>query len=310
MEISVAICTWNREELLKKTLSNLCDLFIPEGISWELLIVNNNSTDNTEKTIDSFKNDLPIESHFEPKPGLSNARNKAVDKAKGNYIIWTDDDVLVDSNWLASYVQAFQRYPQASVFGGPISPWFEGTPPKWLQNGWHYIQPSYAIRELGEEAFAFKSTIPSKFPFGANFAVRMDIQKQIRYNPDLGLKERKRILGEETDVIKSILTSGKTGWWVPDAKVKHWLPASRQTLSYIREYYEGAGRMEAVKENWVDCVKVFGYPRWLFRQLLYNTCLFIFAFLQLKKDWVVHYRDIWRIIGKLREYKCKVDSDK
>lgn len=304
MKISVAICTWNRESLLQKTLSNLCDILLHSNLSWELIIVNNNSTDNTEEVIKRYKNSLPIKYAFEPKPGLSNARNKAVEKADGDYIVWIDDDVLVESNWLSSYIEAFSRHPEAVVFGGPISPWFEGNPPKWLLDGWQYIQSSYAIRDLGQKEFSFNSTNTSLFPYGANFAIKTNVQKQYSYNPELGLKAGKIIVGEETVMIQNILDSGNTGWWVPDAKVKHWLPSDRQTLIYLRRYYVGTGQTEAIKDCRKDDIRFLGYPRWLFRQLLTVSGHLIFSALSFKNDWIIHYINFWKIIGKFKGYKA------
>ncbi len=190
MKISVAICTWNREGLLKKTLEQFCQLFIPDNVEWELIIINNNCTDNTNAVIELFKPHLPIKFFFEAEPGLSNARNKAIDMASGDYILWTDDDVLVNEMWLSAYVDAFRRHPNAALFGGPISPWFEGTPPKWLKHNWHLMQAAYAIRNLGKEEFKFESTDTSRYPFGANFAVKKIVQTRFKYDPNLGLKSR------------------------------------------------------------------------------------------------------------------------
>nr|WP_321399877.1 glycosyltransferase [uncultured Desulfobacter sp.] len=299
MKINIAICTWNRDTLLQKTLERLCHIIVPEGISWELIIINNNSTDNTDNVIEQFKADLPIKRYFEGEPGLSNARNKAIDMATGDYIIWTDDDVLVDDRWLAAYVDAFLRYPEAAVFGGPISPWFEGIPPKWLNDNWHYIQASYAIRELGHTEFPLKSFEPSRFPYGANFAIKKDVQQQFRFDPDLGLKAGKIIVGEETTVIQSILASGETGWWIPDAKVTHWLPKKRQTLSYIMKYYWGLGKTEALKIDPKKDRCLLGCPLWLFRQLLTNITMLSLLFLTLNNRWIVYFRRFWKTVGKI-----------
>lgn len=93
---SVAICTWNRAALLRQTLENMTKLLIPPGVEWELLVVNNNCSDATDEVIDSFSARLPIRRVFEAKPGLSNARNAAVRQARGEYVLWTDDDICVE----------------------------------------------------------------------------------------------------------------------------------------------------------------------------------------------------------------------
>ena len=132
MLVTVAICTWNRGKLLDQTLTQLRHLRIPEGVTWELLVVNNNCTDDTDAVIARHERHLPLRRLFEPKQGHSNARNCAVDHARGEYLIWTDDDVTVCREWLQVYEAAFEAHPEAAFFGGPIRPRFEGNPPRWL----------------------------------------------------------------------------------------------------------------------------------------------------------------------------------
>ena len=116
VSVTVAICTWNRAPLLDRTLVEMRKLRIPPGVEWELLVMNNNCTDNTDQVIARHADHLPIRRLFEPKQGLSNARNCTVRAAEGEFLLWTDDDVLVDPKWLESYVDAVQRWPTASVF--------------------------------------------------------------------------------------------------------------------------------------------------------------------------------------------------
>ena len=241
MLVTVAICTWNRAELLANTLRKFTELSLPNQDQWELIVVNNNSTDSTDDVLLSFKNKLPLRRIFESKPGLSNARNSAVREARGDYIIWTDDDVLVDSDWLSSYIRAFKQFPDAAVFGGPIKPWFEGVPPAWLLNSWNLVSSAFAARDFGEKTISF-DVAEGRLPFGANYGIRMKEQKAFLYDPELGLKEENIVLGEEIKVIKAILISGGEGWWVPDAKVLHWIPKKRQSFDYLKKYFIGKGR--------------------------------------------------------------------
>jgi glycosyltransferase involved in cell wall biosynthesis len=207
---------------------------------WELIVVNNNSTDHTENVLDSFVNRLPLRRMFEPVPGLSNARNRAVRHATGEYVVWTDDDVLVDQNWLVAYRRAVDRWPDAAVFGGPVHPSFEGIPPPWLGTFWRNVAVAFAARELGDEPFEL---IPgNNLPFGPNFMVRTKEQHEFPYHPNLGRRQEAGALGEETDVITAILQSGRRGWWVPDAQVQHWIPKERQNIHYLRSYYTLLGK--------------------------------------------------------------------
>lgn len=263
MKITVAICTWNRCALLKKTLEQVSRLAIPIGVEWELLVVNNNSSDATHDVLTTFASRLPLRVVLESKPGLSNARNRAVREATGSYILWTDDDVLVDKDWLAAYCEAFQRYPDSAIFAGNIKPWFEGKPPEWLERVWPEVATAYASRDIGEKAFPLTRDV---LPFGANFAVRSSEQRKYLYDPDLGVRPDSIIGGEETTVIKNMLADGVTGWWVPAARVRHHIPAARQTISYLRRYFKGYGEYCAVENADPNEARLFGMPRWIMRE--------------------------------------------
>jgi glycosyltransferase involved in cell wall biosynthesis len=130
--ITVAVCSWNRSKSLRNTLLSLQPLTIPPAINWEVRIVDNNWTDDTDDVFEQFANRLPIRLLHEKQQGLSNARNCAIAAANGDYILWTDDDVIVDPNWLIAYTNAALTWPKAALFGGPIKLRLEENPPAWL----------------------------------------------------------------------------------------------------------------------------------------------------------------------------------
>jgi glycosyltransferase involved in cell wall biosynthesis len=262
---TVAICTWNRASLLFQTLGRLTRLERPDA-PWELIVVNNHSTDQTECVLDAFMSRLPLRRVFEAEAGLSHARNAAIRHATGDYLVWTDDDALVDKDWLCAYERAIKRWPDAAVFGGPVRPRFEGTPPVWLAATWREVPAAFAIRELGTDPVELDGK--KKIPYGINFVVRMREQRQFSYDPNLGRKHGAGLLSEETEVIRAILTSGGTGWWVPDALVEHWIPKKRQSIRYLRSYYALAGRTDYRRHPPPPphTPMLWGRPRWLWRQ--------------------------------------------
>ena len=115
MFVTVGICTFNRAESLRRALDSLVAIRVPNDLAWEIVIVNNNSTDCTDEIIGEYIGRLPVRREFEPRPGKSNALHRAIDVAKGDYIIWIDDDVVVDAGWLTAYADAFWRWPEAAV---------------------------------------------------------------------------------------------------------------------------------------------------------------------------------------------------
>jgi GT2 family glycosyltransferase len=180
-----------------------------------------------------------------PVPGLSHARNCAVREARGQYLCWADDDVLLDRGWLAAYVSAFRRHPDAALFGGCILPLLDRPVPHWVRaslGGWH-LQFAFAHRETG--AIVPIAHGRDQLPWGANYAVRAAEQRRLVYDPQLGLSPGLCRLGEECDLAFRMLQQGASGWWVPDAGVRHVIARDRQTHAYVQSYYAKMARTAA-----------------------------------------------------------------
>ncbi len=246
MLVSVAICTYNRANLLNQTLTSMRELVIPSHTAWELIIVNNNCTDTTDQVITKHQAHLPIRRLFEPQQGKTFALNCACQAAEGDYIIWTDDDVLVEPDWVAHYIEAFEQWPESTLFGGPVKPLMAGNPPGWLldtlTNPW--VGAVYAAIDLGSKPIRLNL---GKEPYGVNWAVRSEKQKKYLYDTDLGPRPETKIGYEETNVIQRMFADGLEGRWVPKALVTHFIPESRQTIQYIRWYHRGQGEYKALQ---------------------------------------------------------------
>jgi len=249
MDMTVAICTRNRAGSLDRALASVARMAVPGGVAWELIVVDNNSSDATAKIIEKYRGALPIRGEFEARPGLSNARNRAVKGAKGAYILWTDDDVVVDSGWLSAYGDAFLRWPQAVVFGGKVLPQLDEPVPKWLSECYPLVRDAFAYRDFGAEPLPL-SIEEWVLPYGANYAMRMSEQQAHLYDPELGAAPGRARLGEEMEVIRTLLRAGKTGYWVPKSIVNHRITRERQTLKQIGRFYQAAGETDAF-QAWV-----------------------------------------------------------
>jgi glycosyltransferase involved in cell wall biosynthesis len=268
MQVTVAICTLNRAASLRRTLDSLASMRVPSGLDWELIVVDNGCSDDTQDVARSYAGLLPLRCEIEPSRGISHARNRAVDAARGDYIVWTDDDVVADRDWLAAYAQAFRHWSGAAVFGGPIIPRFEPPLPAWLAESRGSIGGAFAERDLGDQVQPL-SLEGYRIPYGANFAVRTSEQRLFRYNPDLGHGSPYGRMGEEHDVIVRILRSGGSGYWIPQAKVEHCIGRNRQTVRYIEGYYRQQGATWAyLREPQEPSTMLFGVPRWRWRLLL------------------------------------------
>jgi glycosyltransferase involved in cell wall biosynthesis len=264
--ITVGIPTFNRASSLRQTLSSLRDMAVPDDLAWELVVVNNNCTDETDRVLEEFAGFIPLRSEFEPRQGHCHARNRVLEAARGDYIVWTDDDVIVDRDWLAAYARAFRRWPEVAVFGGFIRPRYEEPVASWIIKNETLLCGPLVIRDLGDKPVLL-SVQERRFPYGANMAVRAREQRMFRYNPELGPGPRGR-LGEEVDVVERILRSGATGYWIPDARVEHCIGRNRQTIRFVARYSAACAESAAITRN--DAAGGFwlGAPRWMWRRLL------------------------------------------
>lgn len=244
MHVETAICTWNRASLLDQMLAEFRLLEIPHGVKWEVMVVNNHCSDSTDEVIARHAAHLPIRRLFEPRPGLSHARNCAVAAARGDLLTWTDDDVSVDRHWLAHYVKAAKQDPASSFFGGPIEPWFEVQPPAWLTAMLSVpgIEGAFALRTPADRAVRLDRRNPHDLPYGANFAIRTDVQRAYRYDPRLGRNKDRMISGEESGLLARMIADGHHGRWVPGARVLHFIPKERFTRDFLRRFFVGLGR--------------------------------------------------------------------
>lgn len=234
---SVIICTRNRAASLGRTLASIVEAAEAVDDEWELIVVDNGSSDDTPAIVESFSDKLPIRWAFEPEAGLSRARNAGVRASKGDFVLWTDDDVLVDGNWLHAWFGAFHDHDGHVIFGGRSEPLYEEPRQEWFIANQGVLASLLAIRdEPGWDVIT-----PQRVPYGLNYAIRGREQRTHLYDPELGVAPGRRRGGEETDVVRRLLAEGASGRWVWGATVFHLISLDRQTDAYIRRFYNAHG---------------------------------------------------------------------
>ena len=261
MKLLVAICTYNRAALLRETLTSLSTMDAPSQSAWSVLIMNNNCSDDTDRVISDFAGRLPVSRAFEPVQGLSYARNAVVASeaaASADYIVWTDDDVRVDTGWLHEYERAFVRFPDHVIFGGNVVPWFEVDPPWWIVEGLESFSGAFSLREF-PDGMPLDATGPH-IPYGANFAIRAVEQRRLRYDTKLGVSGRQWRGGEEVDLMRRLLQAGSPGRWVAAASVRHYVPRQRMSRKFLGAYFRGQGRTRSIQMG-EDQLPWYGKPR-------------------------------------------------
>lgn len=242
-KISVCICTYNRSALLAGALEALAaQTRAPD----ELLVVDNNSTDTTRSVADSYKAKLPLRYLFEPKQGLSNARNCALSAFSGDFLIFFDDDVRLSPTCLEAYAAAFATYPEAGYFGGRIEPRWSGPAPSWVREPPLPLLDGLLVwHDMGRETRPFADE--DSGPFGANLALAASLIAKVGpFNADLGCKGGARGRGEETDWITRARHQGARGIYVGTALCHHIVDPARLTLARIFDYGVESGAAHRV----------------------------------------------------------------
>lgn len=270
--LSLCICTYNRERQLRQALSRIAAVTIPDGISYEVVVVDNNSTDGTPGVIQEAAASLPISTVRELRQGIGWAREAAATLARGDLLLWFDDDVLVEPDWALRYMRAAREHPDAGFFGGPVRAYLEGEPPRWVLELLPELRSPYALRDFPP---GFETLDEHHLPFGANFATRRVVHQQVHFDPTLGRVGRAGgCLDEETEFFRAALRAGHPGRWVPDCPVLHVIPPERQTAKYLYEYYMLVGARPLDMNEHENVPMWFGSPRWCWRQWLENEVAF------------------------------------
>lgn len=236
-QISVIIPTRNRAYLLDSVLKSLSEQTL-SGSDYEVLVVDNGSTDETERVIFAHKthffNLLKI---YAPEPGLHIGRHAGMAAAKGNILVFADDDIEALPTWLASIKDSFSD-PSVALVGGNNFPLFLESPPEWILKLWNrrnrlgyrYI-PALSVLEVGKA----KREISPYLVWGCNFAIHKEVLLAAGgFHPDGMPQELIRFRGDgETHISRFVAESNMKCVFHPGASVYHKVPASRMTYQYF-----------------------------------------------------------------------------
>lgn len=241
MNITVILCTYNRCQSLAKALDSVAKSDLPESVEWEVLVVDNNSRDQTRHVVEDFRHRRPgrFRYLFEPQPGKSYALNAGIREARGEILAFMDDDVSVEATWLRNLTAALDNGKWAGA-GGPILPELTFSPPRWLPLQDRYGLAPLALFDLGPQAGPL--TEP---PFGTNmtFQKRM-FDKYGGFRTDLGPQPGSEIRGEDSEFGARLLAAGECLRYEPSAVVYHSVPESRLTKKYFLAWWFDKGRAE------------------------------------------------------------------
>jgi len=276
-DATVLIATYNRARFLDTTLGSVRDLRVTSGRRWDVIVVDNNSSDDTRAVAERHARDFPVPLRylFEGRQGRSSALNAGIRAAGGAIIAMTDDDVRVEPQWLDAACDAIEGSPaQIGYAGGPVRPMWQSPPPAWLDLTRGDLWGTIAIQDHGDRAFVYEEA--RKVPLGANMAARRALFDAVgTFRADLGRTSGRLLMGQEVpELLMRARKAGFRGVYVPAMQVHHHIPSSRLTREYFRRWWFGKGvsraaldRMQPVTELGLDLRRtphVLGLPRYMY----------------------------------------------
>jgi len=239
IRITVAIPTYNRAPLLRQTLAGVTRQDYP-AVHYEVLVIDNNSRDATREVVASFATARPAPRHvLETRQGLDHARNRAIAEARGDIIVFADDDLLVESGWLRALTAPLLGGAAGRIgaVGGEVIPVFPDGLPRWLE-GAH--TPLALRTDAGPLA-------PSQIPMGANLAFPKRVLAQHgAFSTDLDRAGKALFSGGDREMIQRLRTAGLEIWFAPSARVRHQMPASRLTFRYAARHAFDSARSRVI----------------------------------------------------------------
>ncbi len=239
LRATVAIPTYNRATTLRQTLEGLVKQDLPAD-QFEILVIDNNSTDDTAAVVGEFASARPAPRHIVEKlQGLDHARNRAIREARGEILVLGDDDILLEPDWLRRMLEPWSMGDAARIgaVGGEVIPVFPDGLPEWVAE-WH--APLSFRPDAGP--------LPDRHsPMGANLAIPTRIFSEI--GPFLTSLDRaggNYFSGGDSEMIRRIRAAGHEVWFAPAAAVRHQMPASRTTFRYARKHAFDSARSRVI----------------------------------------------------------------
>lgn len=239
--LSVILCTYNRERYIYNVLQSIAAGGFGD---YEIVLVNNNSTDGTESECQRFAKDHPevaMRYCVEKQQGLSYARNRGIMESQGDVLVYVDDDAVVNREYLQTYADFFNRNKEAVAAGGPITPRYDGCEePSWMS---HYTRQLVTGElNLGTREREFPK---GAFPGGGNAAYRKSVFNEVGlFNVELGRKGNSLIGAEEKDLFDKMTSRGMKFYYLPNAILYHLIPPKKLTQDYFDRLTHGIGVSE------------------------------------------------------------------
>ena len=268
-DITVAMCTWNRAAILDGSLAAVAAMRIPSGVTWELVVVDNNSTDDTPAVLARWADKLPLRVVRETRQGTSHARNAAVEAVRSDWFVFLDDDCRPEADLLEQYLEAIRLHPDVVLFGGTMRPEFESPLPKWLAANIRQLDTVTAWLDKGPN----RPLGPTESVYTGNLLVKSVVARRLPFDTTLGYVGANRMAGEDIDFYVRVVAAGHRAYWWGTAAVRHFIPDAAISLPAIaRKFYgEGVVEVRLYPDEIRQLPTLLGVPRWAFKGYLVSS---------------------------------------
>ena len=302
LDLSVLFSTWNRADRLEETL-NLFTELDTDGLEWEIIAIANNCTDNTKEILERASDHLPMVVLEEPRAGKNVALNKGLEVTRGKLILFCDDDIVPEKDWLKQILSVAERWPDDSIFGGRIDPLFPDHTPAWIADpSFHFAIIAFARYVVADE----EGPVPNA-PHGPNMAIRASAMEGMRYEEGLGPKGRSFPMGDETELLRRLHKKGHRYIYAAKARVGHPVEHVQLTLKWLCGRAQRFGRGYARLSTERDVPYLLGIPRFLWRELLRNWSRHVFNFGDAEARFKTGY-PFAVTLGQISEYRVMAEE--
>ena len=274
MKITAVVCTYNRCQILKQALESIAASKVPASVDWEVLIVDNNSKDETRAVAEEFcrKDPARFRYVFESEQGLSAARNAGFRESRGDVVAYTDDDAVVEPDWLWNLTAALQEREWIGS-AGRIVPVWPGSLPGWLSTSDPNMMGPFGAFDLGKTPISL-----TRPPYGGNMAFRKEaFERYGGFRTNLGRSGSNLQGREDVEFGNRLLEAGERLRYEPDAVIHHPVFEQRLTKSYVLRWWYWYGRSEisetgAPESKWsiagIPLYYVHRLARWALESLI------------------------------------------
>lgn len=260
VDFTVAIRTYNAANSISQVLDRLRSQIDTEHINWEIIVVDNNSSDNTAQIVQEYQSSweqaYPLKYYFEPKQGAAIARKRAMEEAQGKLVGFLDDDNLPAADWVAQAYEFAKSHPQVGAYGGQIHGEFKVEPPKDFQKIAVYL----AIIERGNKAFCYNNHKKKVLPPGAGLVISKkawldSVPKNLFLLGPSGKSLSTK--GEDIEILSYIQNAGWEIWYSPQMHIYHQIPSWRLERDYLISLARGTG----ISRHHIRMIRLKTYQR-------------------------------------------------